>query len=353
MKNYYEILGVQKNADEQEIKTAFRKLAHKYHPDKKGGDEKKFKEVSEAYAVLSDKDKRAQYDRFGSYQAGGPQGGTGGFDFSNFDFSNFGANGQAFEFDLGDVFGDFFGGQRRAARGRDISIDIELSFKESVFGAERRVLIAKLSSCTSCEGSGAAKGSKLTSCTTCNGKGRVRETRQSIFGSVSVARTCEKCAGRGSIPEKACATCGGAGVAKRQEEIRITVPSGIDDGEMMRMPGLGEALQGGSPGDLYVKIHVKPLTGFTRVGHDIAITLSLKLSDSILGGERTVQTLDSEEKLSIPEGVRHGDVLRIRGKGVPHGRGRGDFLVHVVLEPQKKLSKAARELVEKLRAEGL
>jgi molecular chaperone DnaJ len=357
MKNYYDILGVQKSASEEDIKKAFRKLAQKYHPDKKGGDEAKFKEVSEAYSVLSDKKKRAEYDMGGKTFAGGNgQGGFGGFDFSNFQqqgFSGFQGNFQ--EFDLGDVFGEFFGGaQRTQARGRDISIDIELPFREAVFGTERRVLLSKIGVCETCSGTGAKVGSKMTSCTTCNGKGEIRETRNTFFGAFSTARTCPKCHGRGEVPEAPCPTCRGEGVQKRKEEIRVMVPSGVQDGEMIRMPGQGEAAAGAPAGDLYVKLHVTADPRFSRDGNNLTTTLSIKLTEALLGGERTIHTLDGEETLSIPAGIAHAEVLRVRGKGVPHGRGsRGDLLVRIDIQFPKKLSKQAHELVEKLRNEGL
>src|SRR3989338_5333207 len=221
MKNYYDILGVPKTANEEEIKKAFRKLAHKYHQDKKGGDEKKFKEASEAYAVLSDKKKRAEYDAYGktfSGSGGGPQGGFGGFDFSNFSQGGFQGNFQ--EFDLGDIFSDFFAGGRPASggkpRGRDISIDIELPFREAIFGTERRVLIAKISVCESCGGSGAKKGSKLASCSSCNGKGEIRESRNTFFGNFTSTRPCPRCHGTGQIPENPCGICNGQGGQKER-----------------------------------------------------------------------------------------------------------------------------------------
>jgi len=357
-KNYYDLLGVPKNAKEEDIKKAFRTLAHKYHPDKKGGDEVKFKEVSEAYSILSDKKKRAQYDAYGS--TGGPQGGAGGFggfDFSGFQNGGFDFNGQNVEFDLGDIFGEFFGGAgggRGQARGRDVSIDIELSFKESIFGTERRVVVSKIGVCETCEGSGAKKGSKMITCTTCDGKGEIRETRNSIFGQVTTARVCPKCHGRGQMPEVACPTCHGEGVAKRQEEIHIGVPAGVSDGEMLRMPGKGEAVPGGVAGELYIKLHVKQDPAFTRQGTTLITSLAIKLTDALLGGTYGVRTLDGEEKVAVPAGINHGEMIRIKGKGVPSGRGvRGDLLVRIDITFPKKLSKGARDLIEKLRTEGL
>lgn len=355
MKDYYEVLGVSKSASEEEIKKAFRTLAHKYHPDKKGGDEAKFKEVSEAYAILSDKKRRAEYDMYGKTFSGNAAGGFGGFDFSNFaGFQGFGPNGSV-EFDLGDIFGEFFGGGgRRSRRGRDISIDIEIPFRDAVFGTERRVLISKTAVCDTCSGSGAKKGTAVKACATCNGKGQIHETRNSFFGSFTSTRVCPKCAGRGEVPEEPCSVCRGEGVMKKEEEIRITVPAGAENGEMIRMPGRGEAVPGAPAGDLYVKIHVKADKTFTRDGANLITMLPIKLTDALLGGEYRIQGLDGEITISVPSGVTHGEIVRVRGKGVPTGRsGRGDLLVRIDIEFPKKLSRTARKLVENLREEGL
>lgn len=354
MKDYYQVLGVTKSASEEEIKKAFRTLAHKYHPDKKGGDEAKFKEVSEAYAVLSDKKRRAEYDTYGKTFTGGPQGGFGGFDFSNFANGFGGFDQQNVEFDLGDIFGEFFGGGgRRARRGRDISIDIELSFREAIFGADRRVLISKVTTCETCTGTGAQKGTAKKTCVACNGKGQIHETRNSFFGSFTSARTCPTCSGRGEIPESPCPVCKGQGVAKREEEVRITVPSGVEDGEMIRMPGRGEAAPGVPAGDLYVKLHVRPDKTFTRDGSNLVMTLPIKLTDALLGGSYKINTLDGETTVAVPAGVTHGEFIRVRGRGIPVGRARGDILVRINIEFPKKLSKEARDMIEKLRKEGL
>lgn len=354
MKDYYETLGIQKSASADEIKSAFRKLAQKYHPDKKGGDEAKFKEVSEAYAVLSDKKRRAEYDTYGKTFAG--QGGAGGF--QGFDFSNFqGFGGQGgVEFDLGDIFGEFFGGGAggRQARGRDISIDIELSFHESVFGTERRVLISKTAQCTTCGGSGAKKGTSLITCSACNGKGDIRESRNSFFGTFTSTRVCPRCHGKGQVPEKPCETCQGAGIAKREEEIHIVVPAGVSDGEMIRMPTRGEMAAGGSAGDLYVKLHVKNDPAFTRENNHLITALPVKLSDALLGSTYHVRGLEGDLPVEIPVGVKHGEMIRVTGQGVPYGRGnRGDLLVRVDIQFPKKLSHEQRTLIEKLRTAGL
>lgn len=353
MKDYYEMLGVAKNASDDDIKKAFRKLAHKYHPDKKGGDEKKFKEASEAYAVLSDKKRRAQYDTHGQGfdGAGGGQG-FGGFDFSG--FQGFGGQGGV-EFDFGDIFGNAFGGgARREARGRDISIDIELMFRDAIFGTERRVLISKVSTCAECAGSGAKKGSEMIKCSTCNGKGAMHETRKTLFGTFTSTRVCPACRGRGDMPKEPCTVCRGEGVAKREEEIKIVVPHGVSDGEMIRMPGLGEATPGGGAGDLYVKLHVRRDPAFTRDGANLVTVLTVKLSDALLGAEHTVHTLDGPISLTVPAGVAHGEMLRVRGKGVPtSNKTRGDLFVRINIEFPKKLSKNAQALVEDLKKEGV
>lgn len=359
--NYYETLGVDKKATKDEIKKAFRTLAHKYHPDKKGGDTEKFKEVNEAYTVLSDDAKRAQYDTYGQTFAGANGGGAGGFDgFGGFDFSGF-ANGGGFsaggqEFDLGDLFGEFFGGGRRGAsqRGRDISIDIELSFEEAIFGVERSILLNKVSVCETCSGSGAKKGSELTECKTCNGKGKIREMKRSIFGSIEMTKSCETCNGNGKVPKEKCDTCLGQGILKKENEIKIKIPSGIDNGEMIRLTGHGEAVRGGQSGDLYIKTHVKKHKTFHKEGRDLVMNLDIKLSDALLGAEYDIQTLDGLSKLKIPEGVNTGDILQIKGKGVPEqGRSRGDILVNIKVVMPKKLSREAKDAIQKLQAEGL
>jgi molecular chaperone DnaJ len=364
-KNYYDILGVNQKASQDEVKKAFRKLAHKYHPDKQGGDASKFKEASEAYSVLSDEKKRAEYDRFGrtaSQQTtgGASQGGFGGFnpeDFGGFDFS--GASEGAEGFDLGDIFSQFFGGstgggRARAPRGRDISIDIELTFSESIFGTDRKVLLTKTSTCATCSGTGAKPGTEFATCTTCNGKGKIHENRRSVFGSVSVTTNCPTCNGAGKIPKEKCHICHGVGITRKQEEIGIRIPAGIENGEMIRMTGNGEAVQGGTPGDLYIKVHVKPHPVFKKEGHNLVTDLSLKLSTALLGGEYSLETLDGKITVVIPAGIAHGEILRVKGKGVPNQRGnRGDILIHISIKLPSKLSKTARNLVEGLKNEGL
>lgn len=360
-KDFYETLGVDRKASKEEIKKAFHKLAHKYHPDKQGGDEARFKEVNEAYQTLSDERKRREYDTYGhtfNGAGGGPQQGyAGGFE----GFGGFG--GQGFEgVDLGDIFGDIFGGGYASAsgsqveRGRDISIDIELSFEESIYGTQRKVLLGKTSLCDTCSGTGAKPGTKMKKCGTCNGKGKVTEMRKSFLGNFSTVHTCTACYGKGEIPEEKCKTCGGMGVMKKQEEIAITTPPGINHGEMLRMSGKGEAVAHGIPGDLYIKIHVKPHETYRREGNNLVMTLDVKLSDALLGATYKIVSLDGKPiDVKIPEGVKFGDTLRLKERGVPNpGRGRsGDILIHVNIKTPTRLSGKARKMIEELRGEGL
>lgn len=355
-RDYYEILGLQKGASKEEVKKAFRKLASQYHPDKKTGDEAKFKEISEAYAVLSDDKKKAEYDAYGHAFSGASAGGQGFGGFNWQDFSQ--GNGQGFEFDLNDIFenfGDMFGGKntKRQSRGRDISIDIELSFEESIFGVTRKILLSKNNTCEHCNGSGAKNASEMTNCSTCNGNGRIRETRQSIMGSFQTVRECSVCQGTGQIPKEKCGYCAGSGIVKSESEIEIKIPAGIQNGEMIRMTGQGEAVSNGSPGDLYVKIHVKNHQKIKREGANLMSTLPVKLTDALLGNTYKINTLDGDIEIKIPKGVKHGELLRIRGKGVPQGNQRGDFLVKIAIEIPDKLSRKAQKLVEELRSEGV
>ena len=356
-KDYYKILGVERNASADEIKKAFRKLAHEYHPDKGGGNEAKFKEASEAYSVLSDDKKRAQYDQFGSSfsgAGGGYSGGFGGFD--GFDFSQFTqGNGQGFEFDLGDIFGDFFGGSRRSQtrRGADISIDLQISFSESVFGANKTIFLTKSSVCRDCGGSGAKTGSEMHTCSDCGGRGKVKETRRSFLGSIVTERVCEKCHGTGKIPKHKCEKCHGQGITRKQDEITVKIPADIDDGQTVRLNGAGEAIIGGVPGDLYIKIHVKTEKNFEKVDKDIVMTLDVKLSDALLGAKYQVKTLDGEIELKIPELTKFGEILRIKGRGVPRGNTRGDLLIKINIITPNRLSREAKKAIEDLKGIGL
>ncbi len=396
-KDYYKTLGIDKNASKDEIKQAFRKLAHEHHPDKKTGNEARFKEVNEAYSVLSDDAKRSQYDRFGSAGPGfgGGSGGGGGYGqggFEGFDFSQFtqGFGGQGgfgggrggsqnIEFDIGDIFGDIFGGGSsagstggrgggrggRTQKGRDMSIDIEIPFKDAVFGSTRVLRFSRTAACDHCNGTGGEPGTKIETCATCKGRGKVQEVRRTFLGNVSTTAVCPTCAGKGSIPKEKCKTCRGAGVHEKQENLEVIIPAGINDGEMLRMAGKGEAVSDGSgsaagstgtAGDLYVKIHVVPHPLFQREGDELYATLSLKLSEALLGTVRTFATLDGDIQLSIPTGITHGEQLRVKGRGVPVGGSknrRGDLYVKISIEMPKHLSKAAKKAIEELKKEGM
>jgi molecular chaperone DnaJ len=351
-KDYYQILGLQKGASKDEVKKAFRKKAAEHHPDKKTGNEEKYKEVTEAYSVLGDEKKKAEYDTYGQ-SFSGAGGAAGGNPFGGGGFGGFHQGGV--EFDINDIFSQFGfgGGGQQTQRGRDISIDINLKFEEAVFGVTRKVLLTKNNTCTTCEGSGAKPGTSLDTCSTCNGQGKVREQRQSIMGSFNTVRECSTCHGTGKIPKERCATCAGAGVARTEEEIGIKIPAGIQNGEVIRMTGRGEAIPHGQSGDLYIKIHAEPHKSIKREGSTLSAVLPIKLTDALLGATYSVETLDGTTDIKIPAGVTHGELVRIKDKGVPSERGRGDFMVRVSVETPKKLSKKARKLVEELQGEGI
>jgi len=365
-KDYYNILGVEKSASKDEIKKAFYKLAHKHHPDKKGGNEAKFKEVNEAYQVLSDDAKRSKYDQFGSSfeNAGGGYGGSAQGGFEGFDFSNFSGgfqnNNADFDFgNLNDIFSDFFGGgmgggRREVRRGRDISTEIQISFSDSIFGINRKILITKTSSCLTCNGSGAKTGSKIETCRHCNGQGKIRESKRTIFGNIANTKICEVCLGTGEVPRELCDKCKGKGVLRREEEVSIVISPGIRDGEMVRMTGYGEAVSRGTTGDLYIKINVTPHPIFKREGNDLVMNLNLKLSDALLGTKYPIQTLDGDIEVTIPEGVVINEILRVRGKGVPISKNkRGDLLIKLNIKLPGRLSRKSREIIEELKKEGI
>ncbi|MES2223873.1 MAG: molecular chaperone DnaJ [Patescibacteria group bacterium] len=356
-KNYYEILEVDKSASQDEIKKAFRKIAHKYHPDKGTGNEAKFKEASEAYSILSDEKKRQQYDTYGSAGPNmGGGGGGGGFNPGDFDFSGFGGTEG---FDFGDIFGDIFGGgggrRQQQKRGRDIQVDIELDFKDSIFGTTRKVLVSKDSTCADCKGTGAEKGTETITCAKCGGKGHIKEARNTFFGQFMTDTVCSECKGEGWIPKTKCKECRGTGIKHEQEEIHIEVPAGIENGEMIRFPGKGEAISGGVTGDLYVKVRVKKHSLFRKEGTNLYADIDVKLTDAILGGEYNLETLEGKLIVKIPEGIQSGEVLRLKGKGVPYSKngGRGDVYLTIKITTPKRLSKEAKKNIEALRKEGL
>lgn len=367
-KDYYNILGVNKGASKDEIKKAFYKLAHKYHPDKKEGNETKFKQVNEAYQVLSDDVKRSKYDQFGSgYEnmgqqrgyEGSSQGGFEGFDFSNFS-GGFQNSNTDFDFgNLNDIFSDFFtggmnGGRRETRRGRDISTEIQISFSESVFGITRKILITKTSNCVVCNATGAKPGIKMETCKYCNGQGKIREAKRTIFGTISSTKICEECLGSGEMPREKCENCKGKGVLRKEVEISINIPAGMRDGEMIRMTGGGEAITKGTAGDLYIKVNIATHPIFKREGNDLVMNLDLKLSDALLGTEYSIQTLDGEIKVKIPEGVSINEILRVKGKGMPITKNkRGDLLIKLKIKLPGRLSRKSRELIEELKKEGI
>ncbi|MBI2640941.1 MAG: molecular chaperone DnaJ [Candidatus Sungbacteria bacterium] len=364
-KDYYSLLGVAQNSTKEEIKKKYRELAHKYHPDK-GGDEARFKEINEAYQVLSDDQKRAQYDQFGQVFSDGGGSASGGewpggfrFDFGDgrpFDF----AQG---DFDFSNIFEDFFGGnfgggtraRTRERKGRDLRIDLDISFEESVLGGKRGVEIEKLSRCSRCSGSGGEPGAKLKNCPTCQGKGNVQKNQRTFLGSFTQVTICPECAGSGKKPEIVCIHCKGRGVEQKIEQLEVFIPKGIRDGEVLKITGKGEAsLTGGTPGDLYIRLRVAPHKIFRRQGDDLIMQLPLRLSQAILGGAISVDTLDGSIQLKIPEGTQAGDILKVRGKGsyLASGYGRGDLFIEIKVEIPKKPVKQIKEIAEKLKEEG-
>lgn len=355
-KDYYHILGVDKKASKDEIKKAFHKLAHQYHPDKNGGNEAKFKEVNEAYQILSDEEKRAQYDQFGS--AGPNMGGfgQGGFDAGGFDFSQFTQQNGGFEFDLGDMFGDFFGGggRSRQRRGADLQTTITITFTEAIFGIDKEIRITKPSVCNSCNGNGAKPGTHLETCPQCNGVGTVRNIQRTILGSIATTQVCDKCAGTGKIPKEKCETCRGKGIVNDTRTIKINVPAGIQNGETLRLGGMGEAIHGGKSGDLYVRVTVTPHPSITRQNADLLTTLQIKLTDALLGAQYALETLDGQKAVTIPAGTKIGDTITLKGLGVPtSATKRGNFVIKLNIKLPEKLSKRAKEIIEELKQEGI
>ncbi len=359
--DYYEILGVTKQATQDEIKKAFHKLAHKYHPDK-GGDEKKFKEINEAYQVLSDAQKRQQYDQFGHVFENGQPGGTGQ-DF-NWAWQN---QAQNFDFDdLGDVFENFFsfggGGGRRASKkdikkGKDIQVDIEISLEDTLRQTARTITLEKLVTCHRCSGNGAEPGTKITECVMCRGQGQVQEVKRTILGSYTTFAICPECKGEGTKPEKPCNVCKGEGRTKGRQEIEIPIPAGIDSNQVIKIEGKGDAgKKNGRAGDLYVRILVKTHHVFARKEDDLYLTEYIGYSQAVLGDEIEVPTLEGGRiLLKVPAGTESGRILRVSGKGIPHfdGYGRGNLYVELQINTPKKVSREQRKLLDQLRNLGL
>ena len=374
MTDFYTTLGVSKGASQEEIKKAYRKLAHQHHPDKQGGDENKFKEINEAYQVLSDPKKRSQYDQFGSVPPGGfgsqGFGGFGGRGFDGFDFSQgFGGfrQGQQFDFeDIFDMFGDVFGGQSGRTRGRaghmqdetggsDIRIGLTLNLHDVARGSVKHIELARDIVCQECGGSGAnppvGGGSGLTDCTVCGGRGEVRETTASIFGNIMRVSVCKVCRGMGKVPKENCHACRGEGRKHAKKEMELEIPAGINDGEVLVVKGEGQTgFRGAKAGNLLIQVKVEQDRVFKRAGSDLIIELPVKMTDAILGAKVRVPTMDGEKEIEIPAGVQNGEQIKLKGLGV-HGPHKGDQLVKIKIEIPRKLSGKAKKLVEELAME--
>ncbi|MCI6553370.1 MAG: molecular chaperone DnaJ [Lachnospiraceae bacterium] len=355
-RDYYEVLGVDKNADESAIKKAYRVLAKKYHPDMNPGDqeaEKKFKEASEAYAVLSDPEKKRQYDQYGHAAFDGGMGGAGGFDFSGADFGDI----------FGDIFGDFFGGGRRGGargssgpmKGANIRTSVRITFEEAVSGVEKELELTLKDECVACHGSGAKAGSSPETCSKCGGKGQVVFTQQSFFGTVRNVQTCPDCRGTGKVIKDKCPDCHGSGYIASRKKIKVTIPAGIDNGQSVRIRDKGEPGSNGGPrGDLLVEVIVGRHPIFQRQGYDIYSTVPMSFAVAALGGEVVVDTVDGKVIYDVKAGTQTDTRVRLKGKGVPSLRdreSRGDHYVTLVVQVPDKLSHEARELLKKFDAE--
>lgn len=357
--DYYEILGVAKSASADDIKRAYRKLAHQYHPDKDKGNEAKFKEVNEAYQILSSPEKRQQYDRFGTnFQNMGAGGfSAGGGPASGWDFSNFsqGFNGGVEFEDAFDIFSDIFSGggshRPRRERGVDLEMDLSLTFEEAVFGIEKELSLEKIDACEHCSGSGAEPGSKILTCPKCHGTGQIRTTRRTILGQMASVAVCDRCDGSGKVPEIPCKVCGGSGRKRRVKTLKVRIPAGVEDNQRIRVSGEGEVgYKGSNFGDLYLHLHVSGNPKFKREGTTIFSEIPISFYQAALGTTGEVDTVDGKVKLKIPAGTQSGKVLRLKGKGIPilNGSGRGDHLVTVRVVTPSKLNKKERESLKKL-----
>ena len=356
-RDYYDILGVDKNADAQAIKKAYRKLAMKYHPDRNPDNkeaEEKFKEVNEAYEVLSDENKRRTYDQFGHEGVNG-QGGFGGQGFGGQGFGGF-------EDIFGDVFGDIFGGgfgnsrtrRRGPKRGSDIKHSINISFEEAAFGKKTSIKLNRSEECSECNGSGAKVGTSKKTCPTCNGAGEVRTVQRTPFGNIASSRICSTCEGEGEVIESPCPKCSGRGSTRKVKTIEVDIPAGIDDGQMIKLSGQGEiGSKGGPRGDLYLVINVERHPLFTREGNDIHFEMPITFVQAALGDEIEVPTLDGKVKYKVPEGTQSGTVFRLREKGIPRIRGnsRGDQYVKVVVDVPKKLNESQKDILREFAKE--
>ncbi len=367
-KDYYQILGIAKGASQEDIKRAYRRLAHKFHPDK-GGNEAKFKEVSEAYQILSDADKRAQYDKFGRiFEGGVGQEGFGGFRWG-FPGTENGAEagdeeggaGFSFDFDVGDIFEDFFGGTDARAkdlkRGRDVELELEIPLEATLQRKEEVISLGRFVTCSRCQGVGAEPASKVKECFSCRGTGQVHRIQRTIFGSFTRGGICPECEGEGLQPEKPCNVCKGEGRIRGQETIKVQIPAGIDSNQILKVAGKGEAgRRKGKTGDLYIRIHVKPHPVFQRKGDDLFVHMPILFSQAVLGDEVEVPTIEGTTILvAIAPGTESGKIVKVPGKGIPHfsGLGRGSMNIEVQFKVPKKLTQEQRELLEKLKEVGI
>lgn len=353
-RDYYEVLGVDKNASADEIKKAFRRAAIEHHPDK-GGDEAKFKELNEAYEVLKDDKKRQRYDQFGHAGVGGAGGGN---PFEG--FSGFGGQGQNVNFDfgdlgLGDIFGSFFGGGgghgQRQSRGRDVETAVEISFEQAVFGTEVELNLNLDDTCEHCKGTTAEPGYELKTCDQCKGSGQVTQVVRTVFGNIQQAATCSKCKGRGKIPEKICTVCNGKGTQRKNQKVSLKIPAGVDDGATIRLREHGEAIANGPKGDLYVNLRVKPHKKFTREGDLVLSEESVNMVDAALGTEIEVDTVDGKVTMKIPAGTQSGTDFKLSGHGVPHLKRetRGAHIVTIIVDTPTKLTKKQQEILNDFR----
>jgi molecular chaperone DnaJ len=358
-RDYYEVLGVGKDASADEIKKAFRRKAVEYHPDKQGGDEAKFKEINEAYEVLKDPSKKQRYDQFGHAGVGG-NGDMGGNPFEG--FGGFGgAQGQNVNFDfgdlgLGDIFGSFFGGGggggQRAKRGNDVESRVEIDFEQAIFGTDAKLKLTLEDTCEHCKGTTAEPGYELKKCDTCGGSGQVVTATRTIFGNIQQATVCPTCKGSGKVPEKPCTVCHGKGTKLKQNTVELKIPAGIDDGAVIRLREYGEAIAGGPKGDLYVNIRVRPHKKFTREGDLILSDEHVDMIQAALGTEIDVDTVDGPVRMKVPAGTQSGSDFKLSNHGVPHLRGstRGAHIVTIVVDTPTKLSKQQRDLLEQFDA---
>lgn len=350
-KEYYEILGVPKGASDSEIKKAYRKLALKYHPDRSPQDkkeeyEKKFKEISEAYRILSDKEKRSQYDQFGQTFE---QNNFGQQDFNSF-HDAFGGEDIFEDLGFGRIFEQMFSSRSRKVNsyGQDVAIDLEIDLEDSFKGIEKEIDLRKLEICSECEGKG---GKKLKTCSVCGGSGYQQVQNNSILGMLFQRRVCEQCHGRGEIPENICNKCNGQGRIKENRKIKIIVPKGIENGQTLKMSSQGEAgSYGGESGDLFVNIHIKPHKEFERIRDDLVYRLFINFTQATLGDKIEIPTLDGNVKLKIPSGIQPGEMIKLKSKGMPslYGRGKGDLIVKVQVQIPKKLNRKQKELIKEL-----